>query len=64
MIKSQSQFSPSVCNYLIETPLEEKSNLKSSKIKPLNLNNIYNEIDFISKDDLNEEINYLNLNKS
>ena len=23
MIKSQSQFSPSVCNYLIETPLEE-----------------------------------------
>ena len=31
MIKSQSQFSPSVCNYLIETPLEEKKQFEIIK---------------------------------
>ena len=64
MKNSESQFSPSLCNYYEKTPIDQKHNFHITKIKPVNLDSIYKEIDSISKDDLINDGNSLKLNKS
>ena len=64
MKNSESPFSPSLCNYYEKTPKEQKHNFQITKIKQVNLDSIYKEIDSISKDDLINDGNSLKLNKS
>ena len=64
MKNSESPFSPSLCYYYEKTPKEQKHNYQITKIKQVNLDSIYKEIDSISKDDLINNGNSLKLNKS
>jgi hypothetical protein len=60
----ESPISPSLCNYDEKTPIKQKHNFQITKIKQVNLDSIYKEIDSISKDDLINDGNSLKLNKS
>ena len=60
----ESPISPSLCNYDEKTPIKQKRNFQITKIKQVNLDSIYKEMDLTSKDDLINDGNSLKLNKS